>query len=352
MGVSFDLAVVAHGAASIAALTHLLQDAPTLPSGLLRLLQPATPSGVGLLLLANLGLAGLLCASVLVRRLFLGSLSAYEGQAAAEKALSFALFKALSLAALEENDPLELLLLVAFSAFSCCLRVFLGLARDRFERFSASPAARPRHFARTLALVAFVAVLNSAFALFVLRTFASAGGTTLALLLHDSVFLGLHASILGVRFCAHAYEARLYRDAGAVSGEQRRRNLHCVEFLLEACIDLVCLANSALLFWLSGLSISLVDSILLLHLRSLALELSSRVSRFVAFLLVSRDLRRLYKDVSPAELASHPDVCAICRESLEKAKRLPCGHLLHTGCLARWLEVKTECPVCRRSLTH
>ena len=35
------------------------------------------------------------------------------------------------------------------------------------------------------------------------------------------------------------------------------------------------------------------------------------------------------------------------RES-SRSKRLPCGHILHLGCLKRWFETQTTCPTCRR----
>jgi hypothetical protein len=37
----------------------------------------------------------------------------------------------------------------------------------------------------------------------------------------------------------------------------------------------------------------------------------------------------------------------------KKAKnfmKTPCGHRYHPNCLKKWMEVKMECPACRRSL--
>ena len=45
--------------------------------------------------------------------------------------------------------------------------------------------------------------------------------------------------------------------------------------------------------------------------------------------------------------------CAICFEDFaagEEAKRLPCDHHYHDGCIVTWLEMHGTCPVCRKDL--
>jgi hypothetical protein len=37
-------------------------------------------------------------------------------------------------------------------------------------------------------------------------------------------------------------------------------------------------------------------------------------------------------DATPEEIAAYNDKCAICRDSMQAAKRLPCGHMFH-GCV-------------------
>lgn len=42
-----------------------------------------------------------------------------------------------------------------------------------------------------------------------------------------------------------------------------------------------------------------------------------------------------------------PDNCAVCQHSMNRAKRLPCGHMFHADCLQAWLVVRPICPCCR-----
>lgn len=71
-----------------------------------------------------------------------------------------------------------------------------------------------------------------------------------------------------------------------------------------------------------------------------------------------------YPDATAEEL-SREDTCIICREEMRpwdpaneahtidrvRPKKLPCGHILHLGCLKSWLERQQVCPTCRRPVT-
>eukprot|EP00012_Vannella_robusta_P010317 CAMPEP_0206207954 /NCGR_PEP_ID=MMETSP0166-20121206/15915_1 /ASSEMBLY_ACC=CAM_ASM_000260 /TAXON_ID=95228 /ORGANISM="Vannella robusta, Strain DIVA3 518/3/11/1/6" /LENGTH=316 /DNA_ID=CAMNT_0053628847 /DNA_START=795 /DNA_END=1740 /DNA_ORIENTATION=+ len=61
-------------------------------------------------------------------------------------------------------------------------------------------------------------------------------------------------------------------------------------------------------------------------------------------------MRTKYPDVTPEQLAELNDDCAICREPMETAKKLPCSHVFHEHCLRLWLEHHHSCPTCRYQL--
>uniref|UniRef100_A0ACD5ZL49 Uncharacterized protein n=1 Tax=Avena sativa TaxID=4498 RepID=A0ACD5ZL49_AVESA len=45
--------------------------------------------------------------------------------------------------------------------------------------------------------------------------------------------------------------------------------------------------------------------------------------------------------------------CAVCKEGIEAgegARRLPCAHLYHDGCILPWLAIRNTCPLCRHEL--
>ncbi|TDZ27980.1 ERAD-associated E3 ubiquitin-protein ligase HRD1 [Colletotrichum trifolii] len=70
-----------------------------------------------------------------------------------------------------------------------------------------------------------------------------------------------------------------------------------------------------------------------------------------------------YPDATQEEL-SREDTCIICREEMRlwdpnsgavervRPKKLPCGHILHFGCLKSWLERQQVCPTCRSPVVN
>lgn len=105
-----------------------------------------------------------------------------------------------------------------------------------------------------------------------------------------------------------------------------------------------------------------------------------RINDFVRYRRATRDMNERYPDATAEEVARE-EVCIICREQMQapepvttelqnpqdegarpaptrpiprhveqrsKPKRLPCGHILHFGCLRSWLERQQICPTCRR----
>ncbi|XVF66807.1 hypothetical protein PTKIN_Ptkin10aG0067400 [Pterospermum kingtungense] len=53
---------------------------------------------------------------------------------------------------------------------------------------------------------------------------------------------------------------------------------------------------------------------------------------------------------------NHSTDCVICMTAIDLTQRssdcmvTPCDHFFHSGCLQRWMDIKMECPTCRRSL--
>jgi hypothetical protein len=272
-----------------------------------------------------------------------------------ERAIAWVALKSVTMVAFLPSEPEieECLLLGLYFAASGVLRVLAGLATDRFETVSTSVTTTSTRHTLTLSLVAVVTMGNVGLAGFIWRVCGEQWATT-ALLLHDSFTLACSLLQLGVQYAVHLYEAvvlSMLDNADMPSGEWRRSLVHAVDTVTEIAVDAACMAHGLLLYWMHGLSLGVIDVVLLLWTRAIFAGLVARVMRLAAFIAVARNLRRSYEDVSPIELARVADTCAVCRETLHTgAKRLPCGHVFHGVCLRRWLEVKTACPVCRCSL--
>ncbi|KAI9838582.1 MAG: hypothetical protein M1819_004894 [Sarea resinae] len=100
-----------------------------------------------------------------------------------------------------------------------------------------------------------------------------------------------------------------------------------------------------------------------------------RISDFLRYRSATKDMNERYPDATVEEL-ERENTCIICREEMRpwqanepapgidggaparrattamderlRPKKLPCGHVLHFGCLRSWLERQQVCPTCRR----
>lgn len=104
-----------------------------------------------------------------------------------------------------------------------------------------------------------------------------------------------------------------------------------------------------------------------------------RLSAFIKYRQATKDMNSRYEDATVEDI-QREDTCIICREEMRpwsvtnpevppaaagagpparppptinersRPKKLPCGHILHLGCLKSWLERQQVCPTCRRPL--
>lgn len=97
-------------------------------------------------------------------------------------------------------------------------------------------------------------------------------------------------------------------------------------------------------------------------MRDLFMTSRDFVKRLGALLRYRRAIKEMnsFPDATQEELARE-DTCIICREEMRiwdpennpgaidrvRPKKLPCGHILHLGCLRGWLERQQMCPTCR-----
>ncbi|OAA44949.1 RING finger protein [Metarhizium rileyi] len=101
-------------------------------------------------------------------------------------------------------------------------------------------------------------------------------------------------------------------------------------------------------------------------MRDLFMTSRDFIKRLNALLRYRRAIQEMnrYPDATLDEL-SQENTCIICREEMRpwdpvnhpraidrvRPKKLPCGHVLHLGCLKSWLERQQVCPTCRSPVT-
>ena len=111
-----------------------------------------------------------------------------------------------------------------------------------------------------------------------------------------------------------------------------------------------------------------------------ARSFTKRLAAFLRYRRATQDMNTKYEDATVEDI-QREDTCIICREEMRpwsvtnppepeaapgavppparlphslnersRPKKLPCGHILHLGCLKSWLERQQVCPTCRASV--
>lgn len=117
-------------------------------------------------------------------------------------------------------------------------------------------------------------------------------------------------------------------------------------------VDLVCdvikvityIAFFCLVFMYYGIPFHLIRD-----LWATCFSLQRRFVGFIKYLQLTKNLDSRFPDATPEEIA-HAGNCLVCREDMDRSKKLPCGHVFHLDCLRSWLQHQQTCPLCRSDI--
>ncbi|XP_044510150.1 probable E3 ubiquitin-protein ligase XERICO [Mangifera indica] len=75
-----------------------------------------------------------------------------------------------------------------------------------------------------------------------------------------------------------------------------------------------------------------------------------REQSFLGSIPASKEVIQMLEKVAVEECIESMRECTICFEEFQfdvENVRLPCGHVYHQNCIAKWLEISHMCPLCR-----
>lgn len=135
------------------------------------------------------------------------------------------------------------------------------------------------------------------------------------------------------------------------SWEHRGSYSYYTDLFSKSMILMVSLIYYATILHLHGVSMNIFfDILIVIRLVVIIVSLRTKFIAYQNYRQLSNHIANLYKPLGPEELAALNDNCAICRDPMTSALRLPCGHIFHTTCLRSWLEHNHNCPTCRYAL--
>ena len=90
---------------------------------------------------------------------------------------------------------------------------------------------------------------------------------------------------------------------------------------------------------------------MLQHGYRMVLDLYHEIRKFKMFRTQLRDIDINFPLVEYPQ--DQPEDCAICKEGMLKARKLPCGHAFHWFCIVQLIESGSKnCPICRSEFNN
>lgn len=347
--------------------------APAQPDFVIAVLADLLSDGMKTLALFNLGLAIVVGVFFGAVRACLGPLTLEDRRALKERLLSFSMFKMLLVAAvLDSIYETPWLLWAAWFAVIGLLNFLSYLGRKRLEAAMGNPALLAAAQNRYVALLTFVLCLDVLAAAAITTLVLGADAHLLVLLLSDCVIIALHAAHTLLRHWAVMREV-----AAGFAPDGRSDTVAYVDLVSDAASLAVTLLHYLHVWYLSGLSFSIIDFVLVMNVQAVVSSLRQCWRQWQTYRQLDRAIDSEFPNATPAQLAAAPDdtaaglasseagdgtsglqagtskECPICFEPMATAKVLPiCGHVFHRGCLKRWLlGSHNTCPLCRQGLT-
>ncbi|TYI17788.1 hypothetical protein ES332_A07G049100v1 [Gossypium tomentosum] len=320
-------------------------------------------------LLANFVLNVFILVILTLKTVFFGQLYSSEIRKLIERIINYVIYKGTFLPLVIPPTIIQAGLWLIWLTVICCLKMFQALGRDRLEHLNASPSVTPWAYFRVFSVFLFVLsfsffwiglsfvlfkTLNpSMFLLLFFEPLSITFETLQAILVHG--FQLLEISFHAVGNTVDCQRSKLFDLSVAGSfWEWKGILIRNLGFFLDLATLIMAVGHYVLIWWLHGMAFHLADAVLIFHCIALLTAIVKRIKGFIKLRMALGTLHAALPDATSAEIQAYDDECAICRESMAKAKKLHCNHLFHLSCLRSWLDQGLNeaysCPTCRKPL--
>ncbi|PIK38366.1 putative E3 ubiquitin-protein ligase AMFR [Apostichopus japonicus] len=298
------------------------------------------------LVLCNVAFCLLLVVGMALQWLIFGKLRDIERQHVRDKLWNFAFYKFIVVFGVLNVQTLEeMIFWVAWFATFAFLHAFAQLSKDRFEYLSFSPATTNATHVKVLALLASIFAVTSILGGLCLYVGHSYGWNLFLFMIAECALLAMRSLHVLLKYGIHLYDLR-YEGVW----ERRGMIVYYTELLMELLVLGVDLLHHIHMLLWGNVFLSMASLVICLQIRFLYNEIQRRVQRHRNYRKVVHNMETRFSTASQDELRENDDDCAICWEEMKTARKLPCNHLFHDGCLRSWLEHETSCPTCRHPL--
>ncbi|KAL4658739.1 E3 ubiquitin-protein ligase AMFR-like [Arapaima gigas] len=303
--------------------------------------------------LVNTACCFLMLVAKVIQCIVFGPLRVSEKQHLKDKFWNFIFYKFIFIFGVLNVQTLEeVVMWCLWFAALVFLHLMVQLCKDRFEYLSFSPTTLRSSHVRVLSLL--VAMLVSCCCMGVLCGLVGLphGLHTVAFMAAECLLITVRTGHVIMRYIIHLWD--LNHEG---TWESKGTYVYYTDFVMELALLTLDLIHHIHMLLFGNIWLSMASLVIFMQLRYLFHEIQRRIQRHKNYLRVidnmesRQEIRLLPIMATPEELATNSDDCAICWDSMQAARKLPCGHLFHNSCLRSWLEQDTSCPTCRMSLS-
>ncbi|XP_061429078.1 E3 ubiquitin-protein ligase AMFR [Lethenteron reissneri] len=278
--------------------------------------------------------------------LVFGSLRVSERQHLKDKFWNFVFYKFIFIfGVLNVQSVDEVVLWCIWFSVLAFMHLMVQLCKDRFEYLSFSPTTPMGSHVRVLSLLLVMKLLCLALMLVCVVVGQSQGMHTFSFMAAECLLVAFRTMHVLIRYAIHLWD--LNHEG---TWENKSTYVYYTDLMMELTLLCIDLMHHIHMLLFGNIWLSMASLVIFMQLRYLLHEVQRRIRRHKNYLQVVGNMEARFAAATSEELASNNDDCAICWDSMQSARKLPCGHLFHNACLRSWLEQDTSCPTCRMSL--
>uniref|UniRef100_A0A4W5K510 E3 ubiquitin-protein ligase AMFR n=1 Tax=Hucho hucho TaxID=62062 RepID=A0A4W5K510_9TELE len=225
------------------------------------------------------------------------------------------------------------------------LHLMVQLCKDRFEYLSFSPTTSLNSHVRVLTLLVSLLLGCCGLAVVCGLLGAAHGMHTLSFMAAECLLVTVRTGHVIMRYTIHLWDLN---HPG--TWESKGSYVYYTDFIMELSMLSLDLMHHIHMLLFGNIWLSMASLVIFMQLRYLFHEVQRRIRRHKNYLRVINNMEARFAVATAEELVANNDDCAICWDTMQTARKLPCGHLFHNSCLRSWLEQDTSCPTCRMSL--
>lgn len=287
----------------------------------------------------------------IILKVVFGDLRVVERQHIKDKFWNFVFYKFIFVFGVMNVLTLnEVLLWVGWYTAIAALLLLIKLSKDRFGFLSFSPNTPTRFHWKVVGLLCLVLICGFGLSWTCLSRAQpfypiSQEFHSLMFMLSECAIIMVKALHVLMRYGIHLYDIQC-EDLW----ERKATIIYHTDLSMELLSLSINFVHHLHMLFSGNIWLSMASLVICMQLRYIFSEIQKRIKRHKNYCRVVANMEAKFAQATTEELRKHEDSCAICWEDMESARKLPCGHMFHSGCLRSWLEQDTTCPTCRKQL--